>query len=87
MNAVLLSEADNVATVTEEIPAGAPVTCSFGDTAYTVAAAGPIPIYHKIAVRQIGKGDSVLKYGERIGVAQTDIGPGEHVHSHNLSSK
>jgi altronate dehydratase len=86
MNAVYLSEADNVATVTEEVPAGASVSCSFGAAFFTVTARQAIPIYHKIAVRAIGEGESVLKYGEKIGVAQADIRPGDLVHTHNLAS-
>jgi altronate dehydratase small subunit len=87
MNAVLLQEEDNVATVTEEIPAGASAACVFGDTQVTVTAGQNIPIYHKIAVKPIRKGERVIKYGEQIGIAQTDIRPGDHVHTHNLSSK
>lgn len=87
MNAVLLSETDTVATATEEIPCGKPAVCAFGSVHYTVIASETIPIYHKFAVSLIRKGDSVVKYGERIGIAQADISPGDLVHTHNLSSK
>ncbi|MEP9383023.1 altronate dehydratase family protein [Nocardioides sp. KR10-350] len=46
---------------------------------------GDVPAGHKIALRAIGAGDEVHKYGEVIGVASTAIAPGEHVHVHNLT--
>ncbi|MBE6584611.1 MAG: altronate dehydratase [Ruminococcaceae bacterium] len=39
---------------------------------------------HKYAVRDIKKGDNVIKYGNPIGHATSDIKIGEHVHTHNL---
>lgn len=39
---------------------------------------------HKQAVRPIAAGERVIKYGFPIGVAKTDIAPGEAVHTHNL---
>ncbi|MXO90378.1 UxaA family hydrolase [Pontixanthobacter aquaemixtae] len=45
-----------------------------------------IPAGHKFALQQHMKGDSVIRYGSRIGFATADILPGEHVHSHNLAT-
>ena len=42
------------------------------------------PAGHKIAARAIARGEQVRKYDTVIGVADRDIGPGDHVHSHNL---
>lgn len=39
---------------------------------------------HKIAVTPIAAGESVVKYGQVIGVASGDIRAGQHVHEHNL---
>ena len=39
---------------------------------------------HKMAVKPIPRGTSVLKFGQIIGQATDDIGTGEHVHEHNL---
>ena len=47
---------------------------------------GDIPYGHKIAIRNICKGDLIIKYGEEIGMASTDIVKGEYVHIHNLES-
>ncbi|MBQ8210226.1 MAG: altronate dehydratase [Clostridia bacterium] len=41
---------------------------------------------HKYALKDILKGEDVIKYGFPIGVAVTDIRAGEHIHSHNLKT-
>ena len=46
-----------------------------------------IPIGHKLAIRDIGKGDTIVKYGVDIGRAVADIRPGEHLHVHNVKTK
>ena len=45
-----------------------------------------IPVGHKYALNDIVKGDYVIKYGEIIGRATTDIKKGEWVHTHNVKS-
>lgn len=44
------------------------------------------PRGHKIALRNIAKGEPVVKYGFPIGRATQDIAEGEWVHSHNLAT-
>ena len=39
---------------------------------------------HKFALQDIDEGEYVVKYGERIGRATTNIRAGEHVHVHNV---
>lgn len=41
---------------------------------------------HKYAVRDITKGERIIKYGFPIGVATKDISEGGHVHSHNMKT-
>lgn len=41
---------------------------------------------HKYAVRDISRGENVIKYGMPIGHAMADIKKGEHVHTHNLKT-
>ena len=41
---------------------------------------------HKYAVRDVKKGEKIIKYGFPIGVATEDIKAGEKVHSHNLKT-
>jgi galactarate dehydratase len=50
----------------------------------SVTSLSNIPFGHKIALRDIPKGDLVKKYGQVIGVASAPIAGGEHVHVHNL---
>jgi (2R)-sulfolactate sulfo-lyase subunit alpha len=45
------------------------------------------PIGHKIALKDLKKGDTIFKYGEDIGRAVADIAKGEHVHVHNIKTK
>ena len=44
----------------------------------------PVARGHKVAVMPIRAGESVVRYGQIIGQAKSDIAPGEHVHVHNL---
>ena len=39
---------------------------------------------HKIASKEIAKGEGIIKYGERMGHAVAPIAVGEHVHVHNI---
>ena len=46
-----------------------------------------IPLGHKVALKDIKTGDTVLKYGHDIGRAVADVPKGGHVHIHNLKTK
>jgi len=50
-----------------------------------VAVVGLVPPGHKVATRAIAVGDPVRRYNQIIGFASRAIGPGEHVHLHNLA--
>ena len=41
---------------------------------------------HKYALRDIAKGENIIKYGNPIGHATADIKKGEHVHTHNVKT-
>jgi len=41
---------------------------------------------HKYATSHISKGESIIKYGEAIGLASCNIKAGEHVHTHNTDT-
>lgn len=77
-NSILLSPADNVAVANGRIEPG---TVLPGGT----VAAEPIEPGHKVAIKAIPEGASVVKYAQAIGRATEDIAPGRHVHSHNLA--
>ncbi len=84
VDAIMISETDNVATCLHDIESGAQVTVMLGRDTRHVSAADPIPRGHKLAVRDIAEGESVMKYGEIIGKASANIGAGNHVHTHNV---
>jgi altronate hydrolase len=46
----------------------------------------PIPHGHKIAIRALAAGERVHKFGWPIGVLTQAVAPGQHVHSHNLTT-
>jgi (2R)-sulfolactate sulfo-lyase subunit alpha len=46
-----------------------------------------IPIGHKLAIKPIASGDTVIKYGVDIGRAVAPIQVGEHLHVHNVKTK
>ncbi len=73
---------DNVANALSSLSVGDLVEV-FGQKIVVRAA---VPLGHKIAVRPIGQGDPIVKYGEAIGRARVVIGAGEHVHVHNVES-
>ncbi|MEL6588319.1 MAG: altronate dehydratase family protein, partial [Pseudomonadota bacterium] len=56
-----------------------------GVTVEGVTTTGPVPAGHKIAAEPIAKGAVVRKFAQTIGIASTDIAPGDHVHTHNLA--
>ena len=82
--------ADNVGVVVVEgLKAGtrmlAVVTAD--NSSFEIEARADIPIGHKVALADVAKGDTAIKYGEDIGRFVADIGKGEHVHVHNLKTK
>lgn len=46
-----------------------------------------IPIGHKLAIRDLAEGDTVIKYGIDIGRTVAPITAGEHAHVHNIKTK
>ena len=57
------------------------------DTTLQLTARHDIPIGHKVALKPLKKGDTIVKYGEDIGRMVADAGTGEHVHVQNLKTK
>ncbi|MCC6023833.1 MAG: UxaA family hydrolase [Thaumarchaeota archaeon] len=84
--AITLSEKDNVAVALEEILEGEDVEVTIGGEKIILKALNNIPFGHKISLRRIRRGEKIIKYGEPIGEAVTDIEQGEHVHVHNIKS-
>jgi altronate dehydratase small subunit len=78
---IVISERDNVATALETLEAGRVIGAA---VPFTVRE--QIPRGHKVSMRLIALGASIIKYGNTIGVATADIPPGTHVHTHNVLS-
>ncbi len=57
------------------------------DTEVQFVAASDIPIGHKLAIKPLKTGDTVIKYGVDIGKVVVDIGKGEHAHVQNIKTK
>ena len=75
--------------VVEGLKAGQELTgwVMSNDSTITFKAKNDIPIGHKLATTAIAKDGTVLKYGVDIGRAIAPIGPGEHLHVHNVKTK
>lgn len=52
----------------------------------TIDVRAPIPLGHKVALRDLASDDLVIEYGVPIGRARGAIGAGDLVHTHNLRS-
>jgi (2R)-sulfolactate sulfo-lyase subunit alpha len=46
-----------------------------------------VPIGHKVALRDMAPGDTVVKYGIDMGRVTSAIRKGEHAHVHNIKTK
>ena len=57
------------------------------DETITLKALDAVPLGHKIALRDLKTGETVLKYGHDVGRIVADVGKGRHVHVHNLKTK
>ena len=57
------------------------------DRTITLQARQDIPIGHKVALKDMNTGDTVLKYGVDIGKVVAPIKTGEHAHVHNIKTK
>ena len=87
---VVHDEGDSVGViVVEGVKAGAELTgwIMDQDKDITFRAASDIPIGHKLAIRAMSTGDTVVKYGVDIGRVVADIAVGEHAHVHNIKTK
>ena len=73
---------DNVAVALTNLQPGEMMT----HADINLAATGPIPVGHKMALASMEQGDLVIKYGHAIGKALNTIHPGDWVHTHNLTS-
>ncbi len=75
---IIINEFDNVAVVLRPFKKG--------EVVEGVTLLEDIPQAHKVALKEIKKGEDVMKYGNPIGHATKDIHIGEHVHTQNVAT-
>jgi (2R)-sulfolactate sulfo-lyase subunit alpha len=84
------SPKDNVGVVVvEDLKAGTKMlgVVTENDSTIHVTAKHDIPIGHKVALKDLKEGDTVIKYGEDVGRMIGKAKQGEHVHVHNHKTK
>jgi len=82
--------ADNVGVVVVEgVEPGTEMLCvvTRDDSDFRMVARQAVPLGHKVALRDLCAGETVIKYGHDIGRLVADVRRGEHVHVHNLRTK
>ena len=77
---LILNEDDNIAVCLVELEIGEVI----GQDGLNLTIQNRIPRGHKVATKAIAKDDGIIKNGERMGHATSDIKVGEHVHTHNV---
>ena len=90
IHCVLHDAADTVAVVVVEgVSAGTAMTGWVMDDDRTIAleARQDIPIGHKVALRDMAPGDTVVKYGIDMGKVVAPIQAGDHAHVQNIKTK
>lgn len=102
VNAIRLKENDNVAVLKSSLKKGSEVFYDDHDhyeihkhhhyeihdrEKFILTCKETICSGHKIALKNLKKGDALVKYGHRIGIAKVAIQAGEHVHIHNVMMK
>ena len=90
IHCVLHDPNDSVAVVVVEgIKAGMPLTGLIldEDRTITLQCTQDIPIGHKVALRDLAVGDTVIKYGVDIGKVVQPVRKGQHAHVHNIKTK
>ncbi len=81
---------DNVGVVVVEgLTAGTEMlgVVTHDNSDFRLIAKADIPIGHKVALKDLKPGDTVVKYGEDIGRMVGPASVGAHVHIHNCKTK
>ena len=87
---IIHDEKDNVGVVViEKVNKNQKCNCWVmeNDKSVNIQSITEIPLGHKIAMKDLGPGDTILKYGHDIGKVVKVIKKGDHVHVHNVKTK
>ena len=83
--AIVLHADDNVATLIDAGVAGEVFHLS-GAMRRDIELTEAIPYGHKCVIAPVASGQPIVKYGQVIGRATTDIAAGRHAHVHNVEA-
>ena len=86
IDAITINERDNVSTALRDIRTGETVIVGIAEKTKKLLLTNDIPYGHKFAIKDISKGENILKYGEIIGRATQEIALGAHAHIQNIES-
>ena len=84
VSALVVDKKDNVATALRPLGKGDSIGIEVEDSLVDIVLKQSIPFGHKLALKDIERGERIIKYGEIIGQATEKISKGEHVHIHNV---
>ena len=87
---IIHDEKDNVAVVVIETTKKGQDGSAWimeNDKTVNINSISDIPLGHKIALKDLNEGDTILKYGHDIGKVIKPIKKGDHVHVHNVKTK
>lgn len=86
IDAIILNSKDNIATAVQDLHPGQEATTRLNRALCKITIDETIPYGHKFTLRDIRCGEDIIKYGEVIGRATTDISSGHHAHVQNIES-
>ena len=82
---IILNPKDNVGCALRDITSKEYIDLNLkGKVMATIVTKEKIPFGFKVAIKEIKKGEDIIKYGETIGKAIKNILPGELVHINNV---
>jgi len=87
---IIHDKKDNVGVVViEKVSNGQNCDCWImeDDSSTKIQSINDITLGHKIALKDLKEGDTIIKYGHDIGKVVKSIKKGEHVHVHNVKTK
>lgn len=79
---IMLTEADNVVVTIAAVGVGDMVEID----GVSVRVSADVGIGHKLARRDLGAGERIVKLGAPIGILLSPVRAGDHIHDHNLAS-
>ena len=86
IDAIMIKAQDNVATALRDLQPSIVAVISVGESKKEILVQETIPFGHKFAIKDIKKGEDIIKYGEIMGRATQNITSGTHAHIQNIES-